>query len=265
MDSTAPAVKVEPGRGWCDRCRMKPAFSASGDAGIGRDEMRAIAAFGLVLTLVTGCATPQIVKDASRQQGDLLGDFHKTLGELRSKLLAFYDQEIEEFRQGVLTSRMTLERYRLPERAAQAIRAIDRTLSEAQRTAQVKKVLDGAANYLTQLPEVYFDEKYCVLWETLKPESLREPNERCHDDHAKRYQALRAGRQEVANRFDRLVKAVARTREAHDLVNEFLQIEFRLTRERVDAAKKVIEEARKTVEEAKAAWSKLQAEEGATR
>lgn len=227
--------------------------------------MRRIALIGLALSLMTACATPQVVKDASRQQGDLLGAFQKALGELRTKLLAFYDESIEEFRQGLITSRMGHEQARVSQRAAETIRAIDPGLPKQQRVARVKEILDAAANYLTELPAVYFEEKYCTLWPTLKPAFLREPDERCHDDHVPRYRELLAARQEVAIRFERLVKMIARTREAHDLGNEFLQIEFRLTRERVDAAKTVIEEAHKALEEAKAAWGKLQVEGDGTR
>lgn len=229
--------------------------------GIEGDEMRYIISLGLILLIAVSCAPPQVVKDASRNQGDLLREFQKTLGDLRTKLLQFYDEEIEEFRQSLLKSRMAFEQRRIAQRADEAIRAIDSGLPEEQRVAEVKKILDAAANYLAELPGFYFEEEYCKVWGELKPAFLREPNERCHDDHGKQYRKLLAAREEVAIRFDRVVKAVATTREAHDLVNEFVQIEFRLTEERVTEAKEVIEEARKTIEEAKETWAKLRTKE----
>jgi len=223
--------------------------------------MRYIISLGLILLIAVSCATPQVVKDASRNQGDLLREFQKALGDLRTKLLQFYDVEIEEFRQSLLKSRMAVEQRRIAQQADKAIRAIDSELPEEQRVAEVKKILDAAANYLAELPDFYFEETYCKVWGKLKPEFLREPNERCRDDHGEQYRKLLAAREEVAIRFDRVVSAVATTREAHDLVNEFLQIEFRITEERVAEAKEVIEEARKTIEEAKEAWAELRTRE----
>jgi hypothetical protein len=223
--------------------------------------MQHIMILGLVLLLMSGCATPQVIKETSRQQVEMIREFQKVLGDLRTKLLVFYDEEIEEFRQDVLKNRMAVEQSRVVRRVGEAVRAIDPALPKEQRVSKVKEVLDAAANYLTELPDFYFDKNYCTHWADLKKTFLREPNEKCRDDHVQQYQKLLAGREEVAKRFDRLVKAVGKTGEAHSLVNEFLQIEFRLTKEQVDEAKKVIEEASKTIKDAKKVWTELRSKE----
>jgi hypothetical protein len=223
--------------------------------------MQRIIILGLILVLISACATPQVIKETSRQQVEIIRGFQKALGDLRTKLLVFYDEEIEEFRQDVLKNRMAVEQSRVVWRVDEAIRAIDPALPKEQRVSKVKEVLDAAANYLTELPDFYFDKNYCRNWPDLKKVFLREPSEKCRDDHVQQYQKLLAGREEVAKRFDRLVKAVGKTAEAHYLVNEFLQIEFRLTKEQVDEAKKVIEEASKTIKDAKTVWTELRSKE----
>jgi hypothetical protein len=221
--------------------------------------MLRIASLGLALALVTACATPQHVKDASHQQSELLGKFHKTLGELSTKLLEFYDAEIAEFRQGLLNSRMELEKSRLTQRAHEESLQIDPSWPSEKRIMKIKELMDAAANYLNELPEFYFQykdkKKFCEVWLRLKPKSLRGPDEKCPDKHIDPYQNLVAGRAMVAERFDQLIKNIAKTREAQDLVNEFLQIEFRLTPERIDEAKKVLKEAGDTIDEVKNVWS----------
>jgi hypothetical protein len=223
-----------------------------------RGEMRRIVLLGVILIFFGACATPQGIKEASRQQGDLLMEFYKTLGDLRTKLLLFYDEEIEEFKQDLVKSRVAVEQYRVSQRVNETIRV------KGQGVDKIKEILDAAANYLTELPNVYFDKEYCKVWPELKKNFLREPEEKCHDDHLNQYQKLLTGRKEVAKRFDRLVTDIGETREAHGLINEFLQIEYRLTREQVDEAKRAIEEGNKTIADAKAAWAEYRRKEGGT-
>lgn len=223
--------------------------------------MQRIIFLGLILVFISACATPQVIKETSRQQVEIIREYQKALGDLRTKLLVFYDEEIEEFRQDLLKSRMALEKSRIFQQVDEAIRSIDPALTKEQRLAKTKEILDATANYLTQLPDFYFDKNYCQVWPELKKSFLRGPNEKCRDDHVQQYQRLLAGREEVAKRFDRLVKVVGRSGEAHGLVNEFLQIEFRIAQEQVDQAKKVIEEANKTIKDAKAVWTELRHKE----
>jgi hypothetical protein len=227
--------------------------------------MKRIAFLGLLLACLAACATPQRIKEVSHQQADLIREFHKALGELRTKLLVFYDEEIEEFKQDLLRSRMASEEARVSQRVHEAIRKINPERTKDQREGEIKKILDAAANYLAQLPKYYFDEKYCKVWPDLKKDFLREPGEKCDAAHIEDYHGLSAAREEVARRLDRLVMDIGKTRDAHNLVNEFLQIEFRPTREKVDEARRVIERAGKTVEEAEVAWTQFREKKGGTR
>ncbi|NIQ37684.1 MAG: hypothetical protein GTN81_03740 [Proteobacteria bacterium] len=224
--------------------------------------MKGMAIIGLGFLWVAGCATPQVMKEASHQQSQLLGEFQRTFGELQTKVLEFYDEEIEARRQILLESQMDLEQSRVSRRAAQEIRKIDPGTSETRRMERVKEILDGAANYLAELPDIFFDDKYCQKWEMLKKEFLREPDEQCDDKHLKRYLGLVRGRNEAEKSFARLTRSVALTREAHTLVDEFLQIEFRLTEEQVNEAKEVMKNAREAVAEAQKTWTELRSELG---
>jgi hypothetical protein len=224
--------------------------------------MKRMAIIGLGFLWVVGCATPQVIKEASHQQSQLLGEFQRTFGELQTKALEFYDGEIEARRQILLESRMDLERSQVSRRAAQEIRRIDAGTSETRRMERVKEILDGAANYLAELPDIYFDDKYCQKWEMLKKKFLREPNEQCDDKHLERYLDLVRGRNKAEKSFAQLTRSVTLTREAHTLIDEFLQIEFRLTEEQVKEARRVMKNAREAVAEAKKTWTELRSDLG---
>jgi hypothetical protein len=224
--------------------------------------MARIALLGLILVLLAACATPQGIKQVSCQQVDLLREFHKALGELQMKLLVFYDEEIEESRRELLRSRMASEEARVSERVYEAIHAISPQLTKGEREEKVMEIVSVASNYLANLPKNYFSGDYCKVWSNMQQSFLREPGAECDSSHITQYKKLWEGRKEVAERFDRLVMAVGKMREAHDLVNEFLQIEFRLTREQVDGVKRLMEGVNKIVEDTKEGYIKFRKKEG---
>lgn len=227
--------------------------------------MGRIALLGLILVLAAACATPQGIKEVSRQQCDLLREFHKGLGELRTKLLVFYDEEVEEFKQELLKSQMAIEEARISERVYEALRRISPALTKEEREEEVKKIVGSASNYLANLPKKYFADNYCEEWSKLQQGFLGDPGTECDSRHVKQYKRLSEGRKEVAERFDRVVMAAGKTRDAHDLVNEFLQIEFRLTREQVDEAKRLMEGVNKIVEDAREGYLQFRKKEGGSR
>lgn len=224
--------------------------------------MGRIALLGLILVLLTACAAPQGIKQISRQQVDLLGEFHKALEELRTKLLVFYDEEIEEYRQELLRSRMASEEARISERVYEAIYAISPRLTKEEREKKVTEIASVASNYLANLSKNYFSDDYCKVWLSLQQGFLKEPGAECDSKHVTQYKKLWEGRKEVAKRFDQVATATGKMREAYDLVNEFIQIEFRLTREQVDEAKKLMKGVNKIVEDTKEGYIQFRKKEG---
>jgi hypothetical protein len=229
---------------------------------IGRGKMGRIALLGLILVLLAACATPQGIKQVSRQQVDLLKEFHKALEEVRTKLLVFYDEEIEEFRRELLRSRMAAEEARISERVYETIHAISPQLTKEEREKKVMEIVGVASNYLANLPKNYFTDDYCKQWSKLQEDLFGETGTECDSSHVRQYKKLSEGRKEIAERFNGVVMAIGKTRDAHDLVNEFLQIEFRLTREQVDETKRVMEGVNKIVEDTKKGYIQFRKKEG---
>ncbi len=213
--------------------------------------MRRIALLGVILALMAGCVTPEQIKGTSRQQGELLAEFRKTVGALRSKLMEYYDTRIEEFRQDLTDSKVRNEFPRVTAALKEALQELKANVPKKKKEDLIRKYLNQANNYLVQLPEIYFDEKYCEKLKRLQPEFLKAQAGECNEKHLEAYKKLQDARNKVAERFDQLAKTVADMEQAHALIDRFVQIEFKLTEERVDEAKKLIQEAKETIDDAK--------------
>lgn len=213
--------------------------------------MRRIALLGVILALMAGCVTPEQIKGTSRQQGELLAEFQKTVGALRSKLMEYYDTRIEEFRQDLTDSKVRNEFPRVTAALKEALQELKANVPKKKKEDLIRKYLNQANNYLVQLPEIYFDEKYCEKLKRLQPEFLKAQAGECNEKHLEAYKKLQDARNKVAERFDQLAKTVADMEQAHALIDRFVQIEFKLTEERVDEAKKLIQEAKETIDDAK--------------
>ena len=213
--------------------------------------MRRIALLGVILALMAACVTPEQIKGTSRQQGELLAEFQKTVDALRSKLMEYYDTRIEEFRQDLTDSKVRNEFPRVTAALKETLQELKPDLPQKKKEDFIRTYLDQANNYLVQLPEIYFDEKYCEKLKRLQPEFLKAQAEGCNEKHLEVYKKLQDARNKVAERFDQMAKTVADMEQAHELIDRFVQIEFKLTEERVNEAKKLIQDAKETIEDAK--------------
>jgi hypothetical protein len=209
------------------------------------------------LLLLTGCITPDPIKRISREQGQLLAEFQNTVAVLRSKLLEYYDARIDELRQDLVDAKLRSESLRMTAALQKPLQEIEPNVPPEEREALIRKSLNEASNYLVQLPKIYFDEEYCELAKRLRPDFLKSEAEACDDQHLIVFRRLRDARNRVAERFDQLAETVDEMEEAHQLIDSFLQIEFKLTEERMDAAKELIREAQETIEDAKEALAKV--------
>jgi hypothetical protein len=115
------------------------------------------------------------VKRTSRQQGELLGEFERTVATLRSKLLEYYDTRIEELGQDLVDAKMRTESIRVTAALEKALDELDPDLSPKHRETLVRTYLNEASNYLVQLRRIYFDQNYCELSKRLQPEFLKTP------------------------------------------------------------------------------------------
>ncbi len=220
---------------------------------------------GLALVVLAGCATPERVKSTARQQGGLLSEFKLTVEALKGKLLQHYDTRIEAFKNQLIAAKVDEETLRVKEALTKAISSIDPSSSQEKKKETARRYLNQASNYLVQLPKYYFPEhyskeSYCKDLKRLQGEGfLKSAEESCDRQHIELYLGLKTERERIANRFDKLVLTFADMEEAHAVIDRYLQIEFKLTEERVKAAKDLIQEAKETVEIVK---KELQSTEG---
>lgn len=203
------------------------------------------------LSFFAGCATPQEIKKTSREQGAVLNEFQNSIGSLRTKLLEYYDQQIEEFQLHLLEAKLRRESSRVTMAFRNAMQETDPNMSQEDKENLIRTYLNESSNYIVQLPKIYFDENYCEHLKHLQPQFLKTQAEECDDQHITIYKKLRDARNQVGKRFNQLAKTVVDMQQAHMLIDRFVQIEFKLTKERVDVAKKLIREAKETVEDAK--------------
>lgn len=224
-----------------------------------------ILSIGLAFVVLAGCATPERVKSTSRQQGELVAEFKVTVETLKGKLLQHYDTRIEAFKNQLIAAKVDEETPRVKETLTKAIASIDPSSSQEEKKERARKYLNQASNYLVQLPKYYFPEdyskeSYCEDLKRLLGEGfLKSPEEPCDQGHIDLYLGLKAERDRIVDRFDKLVVTLTDMEEAHAVIDRYLQIEFKLTEERVKAAKELIQKAKETVEIVK---KELQSTEG---
>lgn len=220
---------------------------------------------GLAFLVLAGCATPERVKSTSRQQGELLAEFKLTVETLKGKLLQHYDTRIEAFKNQLIAAKVDEETLRVKEALTKAIASIDPSSSQEEKKETARGYLNQASNYLVQLPKYYFPEhyvkeSYCKDLKRLQGEGfLKSSEESCDRQHIELYLGLKAERERIADRFDKLVVTITDMAEAHAVIDRYLQIEFKLTEERVKTAKELIQKAKETVEIVK---KELQSTEG---
>ncbi len=198
-----------------------------------------IVVWGLVL-VIAGCAHPDSIKTASKEQEALLAGFKTALDDVRARVRSAMNDSIQDYKEARLRSWVVTETGSL---STQIVRCRQGIIDCQGKSGKV--LLDEAAEYLARGQATFFGD-FCAptgAWETLKTSWMRRKNEQCPEKPLKVVQQLEGLRNTLDASLGTLGENMLSLQEAQAIIDAFLQVRVEIRQEDVDAAQVAVDKA----------------------